>query len=195
MDIINCMIVDDERDAIARLKQLLKNFNNIKILTTEDDAERACKKIVQSNPEIVFLDIEMPNKTGFGIIDEVRKLNVNPTFILTTAFSQYAIKAIREAAFDFLLKPIDIDDLKETLKRYELKRKMCKKIPQSFINKYSLTDREVEITYLLLKGNDSKEIADELSISKDTVDTHRRNILHKTNTENTTKLTALINSL
>ncbi len=195
MDIINCMIVDDERDAIARLKQLLKNFNNIKILTTEDVAERTCKKIVQYNPDIVFLDVEMPNKTGFEIIDEVRKLNADPTFILTTAFSQYAIKAIREAAFDFLLKPIDIDDLKETLKRYELKRKMCKKIPQSFINKYSLTDREVEIAYLLLKGNDSKEIADELSISKDTVDTHRRNILHKTNTENTTKLTALINSL
>ncbi|MFQ5512781.1 MAG: LytR/AlgR family response regulator transcription factor, partial [Candidatus Krumholzibacteriia bacterium] len=69
-------------------------------------------------PDIVFLDIELPRKTGFELIDEVNGREVYPTFILITAYSQYAIRAIRARAFDYLLKPVLIDELKEAICRF-----------------------------------------------------------------------------
>ena len=66
----------------------------------------------------MFIDIEMPRINGFEIIKIIRKAGVFPTFIFVTGYNQYAIKAIRNAAFDYLLKPVDIDELKEAIIRF-----------------------------------------------------------------------------
>ncbi len=201
---IECIIIDDEIEACDRLESLLKKIEGVTVIKKETDSERGIKKVIDLKPELVFADIEMPRKNGFEIVKEIRNQKVYPTFIFVTAYEQYAIKAIRNAAFDFLLKPVDIDELKETINRFTVKRIdkfiNSKKENQKILfadklkNQYSLTDREIEIVKLLLQGKSSKEIGEILFISKHTVNTHRRNILEKTSINSTGELVALLNN-
>jgi len=179
---INCIIVDDETEALDRMESLLKHFEQIAILSKEWDAERAIQTIVDIVPDIVFIDVEMPKKTGFDVVREAREKNVFPTFIFVTGYNQYAIKAIKNAAFDYLLKPVDIDELAEAIERYECSciEKDKNELPLKLKKEFSLTDREIEIIQLIAECKTSREIAEILFISKHTVDTHRRNILAKT---------------
>ncbi len=191
---ITCIIVDDKEDALDRMGRLLQYFENIKIVSKETNSEKAIKKIVERYPEIVFLDIEIDNKNGFDIVREVRKQNIFPTFIFVTGYNQYAIKAIKNAAFDYLVKPVDIDELKETIKRFTEKEneRFNRELPVKLKKEYGLTDREVEITQLIIEGKTSAEIAEKLIISKFTVGTHRKNILRKTGARNFKELINLI---
>ncbi len=191
---IKSIIVDDEREARDRLCELIKKIDGVVLLACEGEPETAIRKIVKFKPDIVFLDIEMPGTNGFEVVHEVRSSLVYPTFIFVTGYDQYTIKAIKNAAFDYLLKPIDIDELKESLERYrkEKKLKLDPEAIKSKIQNILMTDREIEIIQLLIQGKTSKEIAAELFISKNTVDTHRRNILEKANLGSTPELISLI---
>jgi len=179
---INCIIVDDEIEALDRMEALLKHFEQINILSEESDAEKAVSGIIETIPDIVFIDVEMPKKTGFDVVHEVREKKVFPTFIFVTGYNQYAIKAIKNGAFDYLLKPVDIDELAEAIERYECRCAAIEKyeLPLKLKREFSLTNREIEIIQLIAECRTSREIADILFISKHTVDTHRRNILEKT---------------
>jgi len=192
---ITCIIIDDEKDACDRLEHLLLKINSVKVLAKKTNAGDGIKTIFKLLPDIVFLDIEMSDKSGFDIIREVRSKKINPKFIIVTGYSQYAIKAIHNAAFDYLLKPVDIDELKASIDRYiDSQRKVNKQIlPQRLKMQYSLTDREIDIVKLLLEGHSSRVIADILFISKHTVDTHRRNILGKMSMNSTSELMGLLN--
>ena len=187
---IKCIIIDDEKEACDRLESLLKNIENIRVEKKIESAKDGIKKIVELLPDIVFLDVEMPGKSGFDVVHEVRAQDVNPTFIFVTGYNQYAIKAIRNAAFDYLLKPVDLDELKEAIERFCRAREKVKlhRIPEELRTKYSLTNREIEIIELIAQCKSSKEIAEILFISRHTVDTHRRNILEKTDMKSTTEL-------
>lgn len=191
---ITCIIVDDEKEAIDRLLSLLEKFDFIEVLDTKANADAAVKAIVEQTPELVFVDVEMPRKSGFDVIKEVRVQNANPKFIFVTGYDQYAIKAIKNQAYDYLLKPVDIDELRDALERYikAAKEKHKKEIPQTLAKKYRLTPREIEIVELLMQNKTSKEIGEILFISKNTVDTHRRSILEKTGTKYTAKLVTLL---
>jgi len=179
---ITCCLVDDEIDAVDRLKSLLRRRPGIKILSADTDPEKAIKNIIELDPDLVFLDVEMPVKNGFDVVEEVRKNDLNPNFIFVTAFDKYAIQAIKKNAFDYILKPVDFDELNDVIKKHlSVKTEKNKfKLKFSTIKKYSLTKREIEIIELVVQGKSSKEIGDILFISKHTVDTHRRNIIQKT---------------
>lgn len=194
MNKLNCILIDDEQEALDRLESLLTKFEFVNILTKIINAEDALSQIIVLKPDLVFVDVEMPRKTGFDIIKEVREQNVNPKFIFVTGYNQYAIKAIRAAAFDFLVKPVDIDELKEALDRfYETQiGKESKSVPKEFIISHNLSEREVEIIEYLMTGKSSKQIAEELSISKQTVDSHRKHILEKTKFHSTSELVGYI---
>lgn len=179
---ISCFIVDDEKPARDRLEAICLELENINIIGSSGDPDEAIKKILHKRPDIVLLDIEIPGKSGFEVINEIRVRDYFPVFILTTAFNQYAIKAIKNAAFDYLLKPVDIDELRVTINRL-----LCPVRNRIKINYPTVTDdriknlseREIEILKFIASGKTSKEIANTLFISKTTVDTHRRNILRK----------------
>ena len=190
MNKIKCVVIDDEKEACDRLESLLGKISYIDLIAKKTDAESGIKAIIESSPEIVFLDVEMPAKSGFDVVNEIHKIGLYPTFIFVTGYNQYAIKAIRNAAFDYLLKPVDIDELKEAINRFMKLKEEKQKIvlPGKLKSLYSLTDREIEIIKLLLEGKSSKEIGEKLFISKHTVDTHRRNILEKTGTKTTAEL-------
>ena len=114
---IKAIIVDDESDAHVVIKKLLEKCSKkIDIIGTATSIEAAHKLILSTNPELVFLDIQMPDGNGFQLLN---KFNV-PTFdvIFTTAYEQYAIKAFKYAAIDYLLKPIHLEDLENAINRY-----------------------------------------------------------------------------
>lgn len=193
MDTIRVMIVDDDRSARDRMERLLGTIENISIIAIESHPNKAIERILSELPDIVFIDVEMPEMTGFEVVKEVRKFDRDVTFIFATGYNQYAIKAIKLEAFDYLLKPIDIDELKESIYRYKagnIKGNEAANLQteQKYIERYKLSQREIEIIRLLNHGKSSKEISNALFISVFTVNTHRRNILEKTGFKSTTEL-------
>ncbi|MDA3891440.1 MAG: LytTR family DNA-binding domain-containing protein [Salinivirgaceae bacterium] len=114
---IKAVIVDDELDAIESVKLLLnENFSNITIVGTAQSVADAECVINSSNPDIVFLDIEMPDGNGFDVLERIPNRNFSVIFI--TAYNQYAIKAFKYSAIDYILKPIDITDFLNAVGKY-----------------------------------------------------------------------------
>ena len=188
---IKCIIIHDEFDIRERLASLLSKIEGIEIEAKEGIPEKAIETVINLKPDIVFVDVEMPRMNGFDVVNKIRGQFCYPTFIFVTAYNQYAIKAIKQEAFDFLLKPVDIEELSQTIERYKEKRDKSILQPVNHHRFDCLTEREKEVLALLFKGLTSKEIAIELFISKTTVDTHRRNILDKTGIKSTAELIAL----
>lgn len=111
---MKALIIDDERLARTELKRLLEPFKEIEIVGEAVNAEEAIEKIAQLNPELIFLDIQMPGKSGFDMLEELDKV---PKVIFTTAYDEYALKAFEYNALDYLLKPIEPKRLEEAIRK------------------------------------------------------------------------------
>jgi two-component system LytT family response regulator len=117
---INAIIIDDEVRARVSLQLLLEEFcPNIKILEQCETLAEGIKAINKFKPNIVFLDIEMPAHSGLELFDFFNEEEIDFSVIFTTAYSQYAIKAFKFSAIDYLLKPIHPEELVEAVKRFE----------------------------------------------------------------------------
>ncbi len=113
---IKTIIIDDKTANIATLSKLLQLYcPQIEICATAEDIHEGYNAIIRLQPALVFLDIEMPDGNGFDLLGKFEY----PGFevIFTTAYNQYAIQAFRENALDYLLKPIDIDDLRQAVSK------------------------------------------------------------------------------
>ena len=97
-------IVDDERLARSELKRLLKNFPAIEIIGEAANADEAIERIETARPDLLFLDIQMPGRNGFELLESLTRV---PKVIFTTAFDEYALKAFEFNALDYLLKPVE----------------------------------------------------------------------------------------
>jgi two-component system LytT family response regulator len=114
------IIVDDEKEARDILTNLIADHvDDVQIIAQADSADKAIELILAEDPDIVFLDIDMPGKNGFEVAKSISSHNLKCMVIFVTAFNQFAIDAIKCAAFDYLLKPISIGDLKECITRYK----------------------------------------------------------------------------
>src|SRR5215213_9974002 len=114
---IKALIIDDEMKARNILKHYLESFVPQVTETRQADSVAAALQLLEVfQPDIVFLDVEMPHKNGFQFLMELNE----PAFdvIFTTAYNQYAIQAIRFSALDYLLKPVDPDELKTAVERH-----------------------------------------------------------------------------
>ncbi len=116
---IKAIIIDDEKHCIVTLEHLIAQLDNIDIVAASQDSTQAKNLIEEHQPDIVFLDIEMPEMSGFDVINQFEKLPFKVIF--TTAYDQYALKALRLNALDYLLKPISINDIQDALTKYENK--------------------------------------------------------------------------
>src|SRR5271155_611056 len=115
---ISALLVDDEQLARDELSYLLKEFPEVEVLATAKNGLEAIKLIENLEPDVVFLDVQMPGLDGLGVIQKLREKNVPlPHFILATAYDQYAPEAFRLEALDYLLKPIEKERLAVTLER------------------------------------------------------------------------------
>lgn len=100
---MKALIIDDSQLARQELKHLLKAFDQVQVLGEAENAEQALQLIEEKQPELIFLDIQMPDKDGFELLEELVDV---PEVIFTTAFNQYAMKAFDHNALDYLQKPI-----------------------------------------------------------------------------------------
>ena len=115
---IGTLLVDDENLARDELAFLLRDFPEIEILATADNGLEAVKLIEDLEPDLVFLDVQMPGLDGMGVIRTLRDRGVVlPHFVLATAYDQYAVEAFRLEALDYVLKPIERERLEETIAR------------------------------------------------------------------------------
>ncbi|MGZ5285583.1 MAG: LytR/AlgR family response regulator transcription factor [Flavisolibacter sp.] len=114
---MKAIIIDDERLARTELRKLLQDFPEIEIVDEASNADEGIQKIENHNPDLIFLDIQMPGKTGFDMLSE---LDHAPHVIFTTAYDEYALKAFEVNALDYLLKPVEprrLADAVEKMKR------------------------------------------------------------------------------
>ena len=113
---IKAIIVDDERLARAELKKLLALHPEILIIDEASNIEEGVEKIDLARPDLIFLDIQMPGKTGFDLLAELEKA---PKVIFTTAYDEFALKAFEVNALDYLLKPIDPKRLADAIQKLQ----------------------------------------------------------------------------
>ncbi len=109
---LRCLIVDDERLARQELKRMLEEFPKLEVIDEAGNVDEAVEKVEEKEPDLIFLDINMPGKTGFDLLQELDK---TPHVIFTTAYDEYAVKAFEVNALDYLLKPIDPRRLQEAV--------------------------------------------------------------------------------
>lgn len=121
---IRAIVIDDERLARQELKNLLQSFDNIQIVAESGKPEEALDLIERENPDLIFLDIQMPGMTGFELLDELE--GKAPEVIFVTAYDEYALKAFEVNALDYLMKPVEESRLQESIdkiaKRIEKKK-------------------------------------------------------------------------
>ena len=111
---MRAIIIDDERLARTELKKLLQDFPEVEVIDEAANAQEGIQKIETLRPDLIFLDIQMPGKTGFDMLSELEK---SPQVIFTTAYDEYALKAFEVNALDYLLKPVEPKRLADAIQK------------------------------------------------------------------------------
>lgn len=113
---MRAIIIDDERLARAELKKLLQDFPEVEVIDEAANAEEGAAKIESQQPDLIFLDIQMPGKTGFDLLSQLER---SPQVIFTTAYDEFALKAFEVNALDYLLKPIEPKRLADAIQKLQ----------------------------------------------------------------------------
>ena len=132
------IIIDDERLARNELRKLLIDFPNIEVIDEAANADEGIEKIDALSPDLIFLDIQMPGKTGFDMLTELDKA---PHVIFTTAYDEYALKAFEVNALDYLMKPIEPKRLADAIQKFEQAEEKELAAQQAF-NRGMLTEND-----------------------------------------------------
>jgi two-component system, LytTR family, response regulator len=125
-DVIHAMIVEDDSKSRQMLASQLLNMPGIRVLAAFGTAEEAFPEILSQLPELLFLDVELPGKSGIELLEQLRMMKIDLSVIFTTAYDHYAISAIKQAAFDYLLKPVNKEELLTAITRFRMNRKQGK---------------------------------------------------------------------
>ncbi|MCK4749395.1 MAG: response regulator, partial [Bacteroidales bacterium] len=118
VDPLKILIVDDDPEARELLKFIFQEEEGIHVAGMAGNVDDAVELLKKERPDLVFLDIQMPDKDGFHFIEIVNNTGYNPGIVFVTAFENYAIQAIRNSVFDYILKPIHKDELLRAIERF-----------------------------------------------------------------------------
>lgn len=133
------VIIDDERLARNELKKLLLDFPEIEVIGEAANATEGLEKIENLSPDLVFLDIQMPGKTGFDMLTELERA---PHVIFTTAYDEYALKAFEVNALDYLMKPVEPKRLADALQKLHQAEEKEMAATMAGINRGMLTEAD-----------------------------------------------------
>lgn len=114
---ISCMVVDDEKPARDELAYLLSSIDDIEVVGEAENGIQAIRKAIEKKPQLVFLDVNMPGINGIDVAKELAAIEPSPLIVFVTAYDNYAVSAFEVSAFDYLLKPVSEDRLKNSLDR------------------------------------------------------------------------------
>ena len=129
---MRAIIIDDERLARAELKKLLQEFPEVEVVDEAANAEEGIQKIESQRPDLIFLDIQMPGKTGFDMLSDLEK---TPQVIFTTAYDEFALKAFEVNALDYLLKPVEPKRLADAIQKLQFTEgKELRSLPENSNN-------------------------------------------------------------
>ncbi len=174
MEKIKAILIDDELNSLQNLERKLQEFcPDVDIVAVTQKPEDGLLLIRQHQPEVVFLDIEMPRMSGFRLLEELGEYDFN--IIFTTAYNNYSIDAIRISAFDYLVKPIGIEDLQKAVER------LAKP-------KGAQTKEKIDILKKSLSDNRSQEDKIAISTSEGIEFVPIKNILHIESKSNYSKI-------
>lgn len=154
---ITALIVDDEKAVRSALQEILKlHFPFVTIVGEAASIPEAVREIHKAHPKLVFLDIEMPGYSGLQLLDFFNPVEIDFDIVFVTAFNEYAIQAFKISAFDYLLKPVNTEDLKKTLERYVGKQHKKQLMERVKLLKDSLTTEKAptQIAITSLQGID-----------------------------------------
>jgi two-component system LytT family response regulator len=143
---IRAIIIDDERLARNELKKLLLDFPEIEVIAEAANAAEGVERIDSLNPDLIFLDIQMPGKTGFDMLAELERA---PNVIFTTAYDEYALKAFEVNALDYLLKPVEPKRLADALQKLQLEE-----------DKEPISDHAISVNRSILNEHDQVFVKD-----------------------------------
>lgn len=151
MNKIRAILVDDEESARDVLQNLLLRFcPEVELVAKCENVLQAVDMINKENPDLVFLDIEMPNYAGFEIVNFFTKINFDIIFV--TAYDQHAIRAFEIAAIDYLLKPVDIERLKLAVSRVQQKNDMEQQVQRLALLSNTLESKQLKNIVVTDKG-------------------------------------------
>ena len=176
-DII-CYVIDDEPKALLMFERLIGIVAPEWEISSFSSPKQLIQQSTERPPDVLFSDIEMPDMSGFKLLEELKNKSVFPVTVFVTGFDHYAIKAIKEAVMDYLLKPVDIDELRDTVIRINNKLD-SPSVSMRIDQLKELTPTEKEVLKILSKGTTSLEAAKVLNSSPHTINTHRNHILRK----------------
>jgi len=144
MKTLQLYLVDDERSARELITNLLIDVEGLEIVGEADNVESALKEIIKQKPDVILLDIQMPRQDGFSLIAQLQEHDVHPEIVFITAFEQYAIRAIKSSAFDYLLKPVKKKELILSLSKLARKKES--------------TDMKEKFDFLIYQLSDHKKL-------------------------------------
>lgn len=174
MEKIKAILIDDELNSLQNLQQKLTGFcPDVEIIAVSQKPEEGILLIRQHQPDVVFLDIEMPRMSGFRMLEELG--NYDFDIIFTTAYNHYSIDAIRISAFDYLVKPIGIEELQQAVERLSKMR-------------HKQTKEKIDILKKSLSDNRSQEDKIAISTSEGIEFIAIKNIIHVESKSNYSKI-------
>jgi two-component system response regulator LytT len=165
---ISAIVVDDETLASEELAYLLKEYADVEIVATAANGIEAVKLIEDLEPDLVFLDVQMPGLDGMGVIRKLREKDIPlPYFVMSTAYDQYAVEAFKWEALDYLLKPVEKDRLSLAVERARkgIAERLKSAQPEPLSPKPSL-----QRTKILIKSNHRNFIVDAQDVVYATID-------------------------
>jgi two-component system, LytTR family, response regulator len=122
--LIRTIIIDDEKNAIMLLGEMLKRFDDVVLAGFADNVDDGLNLILTFRPHIVFLDIKLHEENGFELITRLKDFDINPVFVMVTGYNQFGLEALKAGAFDYLLKPVDPNELLRVISRLRLKQSL-----------------------------------------------------------------------
>lgn len=160
---IKVLLVDDEKTVRSALREILdKNFPFVTVVSEAANIPEAVREIHKHSPDLIFLDIEMPGYSGLQLLEFFNPQQITFDIVFVTAFNEYAIRAFKISAFDYLLKPVDKLELERTLNRFTDKLDHQKTTERISLLKETLTAQEplTQIAVSSLQGIDFIKLSD-----------------------------------
>jgi two-component system response regulator LytT len=119
---IKTVIIDDEMSAIKLLEEMMNKLEGVEVKGFAQDINEGVKQVLRHRPEIIFLDIKLKEESGFDLIQRLKDYDVDPFIVIVTGFEEFGLEALKAGVFDYLLKPLDPDELMKVISRYRKKK-------------------------------------------------------------------------